>query len=463
MMHSKKHIVHFSLFVVYLLATMLCFISSKKELISDIEKRPLAKLPSISVSSIFDGSLAKNYEAYVDDHFPMREELINLAYEIDTYKGIHDHKNAKIIIPFKKRDVKKNRTKKQIKNDEAANVLDEKYLVNAESTMSKGLLVIGGSCYQIFGGEKRSAAFYAKMLDKYREILPSKVRLFNCVVPTAGSFTHTIDYDYLRKNEYTNIKQIYNFTTSSIININAAEEILKHHNEYIYFNTDHHWTGLGAYYAYVAFCAKAEILPIQLKQMKRKVKHHFLGSLYALTRDPIVKNNPDSVVYFVPPVKTEFIEYAGINQGSKIKGELLARYATGVNSYGVFLGGDHAMVHIKTSLKNGKRILVVKNSFGNPFATYLVNNYEEVIVIDYRYFRRGLLSVVNEFKINDVLFLHNVFSANTDSHTKRQTLISDPIQSEKTSEKTSVKIKSDPAKQDSLFQINPIVSPIDSL
>ena len=106
MEYSKKHIVHFSVFVVYLLATMLCFIFSKKELISDIEKRPLAKLPSISVSSIFDGSLVKNYEAYVDDHFPMREELINLVYEIDSYKGIHDHKNAKIIGKhFKKRKI----------------------------------------------------------------------------------------------------------------------------------------------------------------------------------------------------------------------------------------------------------------------------------------------------------------------------------------------------------------------
>jgi hypothetical protein len=82
-----------------------------------------------------------------------------------------------------------------------------------------------------------------------------------------------------------------------------------------------------------------------------------------------------------------------------------------------------------------------------------------VIVIDYRYFRRGLLSVVNEFKINDVLFLHNVFSANTNSHTKRQAIISAPIQSKK----NSVKIKFDPAKQDSLFIIHPVVSPIDSL
>ena len=91
-----------------------------------------------------------------------------------------------------------------------------------------------------------------------------------------------------------------NFFTSLDSNIKkvwAIDEIRKHRTEYIYFNTDHHWTSLGAYYAYRAFCFTAGLTPVSLDTIAYKTKPSFLGSLYRLTRDPGLQSNPDSVRY----------------------------------------------------------------------------------------------------------------------------------------------------------------------
>jgi hypothetical protein len=188
---------------------------------------------------------------------------------------------------------------------------------------------------------------------------------------------------------------------------------VQHQDEYIYFASDHHWTGLGAYYAYTAFCQAAGLKPTSLSKMTKKVKKNFLGTLYNLTKDESIKNNKDSVEYFIPPVTTET--------------KIFAEYAAGGNSYGVFLGGDIPHMKIKTSVKNGRSVVLIKNSFGNPFATFLVNNYETVHVVDYRYFNKGLLNLIKSEGIDDVIFFHNVFSANTLSHTQRQRIIKHAI------------------------------------
>ena len=86
----------------------------------------------------------------------------------------------------------------------------------------------------------------------------------------------------------------------------------------------------------------------------------------------------------------------------------------------VFLGGDQGYLKITSNIiKNGKSILVIKNSYGNPFVTFLTGNYENVFVIDYRYTNNSLMQIIGKFNINDVLILNGVFSANTQEHLKR--------------------------------------------
>ena len=88
----------------------------------------------------------------------------------------------------------------------------------------------------------------------------------------------------------------------------------------------------------------------------------------------------------------------------------------GSNTYGVFIMGDNALTVLKSASENaaaGKKIAVVKESYGNAFVPYLTNNYEEVHVIDFRYFKQNLVDYCKTNGIDEVLFVNGVMSANT--------------------------------------------------
>jgi hypothetical protein len=184
----------------------------------------------------------------------------------------------------------------------------------------------------------------------------------------------------------------------------------------VYFKTDHHWTGLGAYYAYVAFCNKAGLTALSLSQMTQKMKSPYLGSLYWDTRDERLKENADSVYYWKIPNAFKAFMYTKGAQTKARPGSLYAEHASGANSYGVFLGGDYPMVRIDSDVKNGRKVVIVKNSYGNPFSTYFPAHFEQTFIVDYRYYDFNLLDLIEKNGITDVVFINGVFSANTSWH-----------------------------------------------
>ncbi|MEY4572628.1 MAG: hypothetical protein RLZ10_1871 [Bacteroidota bacterium] len=398
-------IIHVLLFSSTLLSGLTLFLMSKKESVSVQEKRNLAKIKKVNLDNFLDGSIMVHYQKYVDDHFPFRNELIDLAFILNKNKGVVNKKQVRLI----QKNQEKKIDEKKIDLNKAAR--DVNYIVNAESSSSHGLLIIEGRAFQVFGGSKSSVKSYVDVVNEYRKLLPSNVRIFNCIVPTGSSFIFNEEYNYLRNREFQNIDDAYSMNENGVINVRAKEALVNHENEYIYFASDHHWTGLGAYYAYSAYCEAAGLNAMPLSKMTKKIKSNFLGSLYNLTKDNSLRT--DSVEYFVSPINTE--------------GRVLNENAKGTNSYCVFLGGDFPYVKIKTSIKNGQSVVLIKNSFGNPFATFLVNNYETVHVVDYRYYNKGLLNLIKDESINDVIFFHNVFSANTLSHSQRQRIIKGPL------------------------------------
>jgi hypothetical protein len=404
---QKLKIIHVIIYSGLLVFGMLSFVFSIKERHSVSEKRKLAEKPIVTFDGIIDGSWMHNYQKYMDDHFPLRSTFVSMAFQLNELKGIKHPNNVRLIAKSKDKKI----DEKKIDLNKAAR--DVNYLINAESSSSHGLLIIEGRAFQVFGGNKTSVKSYVDMVNEYRKILPDNVRVFNCIVPTGSSFVFVMEYDYLREKEFKNIDDAYSLSSSDVITVQAKEALVAHQDEYIYFASDHHWTGRGAYYAYTAFCNAAGLKATPLNKMTRKVKRNFLGTLYNLTKDESIKNNVDSVEYFIPSVKTDV--------------KVFAEFASGGNSYGVFLGGDIAHLKITTSVKNGKSVVVIKNSFGNPFSTFLINNYETVHVVDYRYFNSGLLRLIKNEGIDDVIFFHNVFSANTLSHSERQRIIKNPL------------------------------------
>jgi hypothetical protein len=228
-------------------------------------------------------------------------------------------------------------------------------------------------------------------------------------VPVGGDFY--LPSNINKNTEIKFINSLYSSLTSGVLPIRAYESMKPHYKEYLQFNTDHHWTGRGAYYAYVAFCNTIGVNPVPLEKLNRKVIPNFLGTLYYHTLSEGLKNNKDSVEYFKVLVDTKS-EYYPKNSNKPLKSNLYAEFAKGGNAYGVFLGGDFPLTKITTSIKNGRKILVFKDSYGNAFTPYLASHFEEIYVIDYRYFEGGVKKLINENRITDILFAHNVFMFN---------------------------------------------------
>ena len=75
------------------------------------------------------------------------------------------------------------------------------------------------------------------------------------------------------------------------------------------------------------------------------------------------------------------------------------------------MGGDTRLAVIRTSTPGNRRLIILKDSFGNTLPGYLFYSFSEIHVIDSRYFTKNMKAYVTENKITDILFANNIFKA----------------------------------------------------
>ena len=379
--------------------TSLYFILPENKL-SSIEKRKLATIPELTFSNYTSGLWANSMEKFIDDQFPFRDKLIEMADFINACKGIKLENQEKVFVS--PRIKRQNRT--MIKGEEI-------YLDDFDEAYSGSMLIINGSVYPMGGGSPVMSKYFCKMVNEYANILQGRTRVFSAVAPLSSAFIPVLKYKkYNTQNKHT-LLAIKNNLANGAIFCDVFDELDRHSNEKMYFSTDHHWNAKGAYYAYVAFCHGAGIAPIELNKMEKRTKYNFLGSLYQLTRDPSVKANPDSMEYFIPRVKTTAVRYGKNNFENPIKTNVFSHQNSGGNSYLTFLGGDAPLIKITTDVKNGRKAVVVKNSMGNAFAVFLISHYEEIYVVDFRYSNHNMLKIIENNKVNDLIFALGMYGA----------------------------------------------------
>jgi len=269
--------------------------------------------------------------------------------------------------------------------------------------------------FELFSGGASMGKQYADVINMYSRLKIPNLKIYNLVIPNGFEFEITEKYKDLVKPAKEAINAIFAAEDPEIIKVNPVDEIRRHRTEYIYFNTDHHWTSLGAYYAYRSFCQAAGLIPVSLDTIPSKVKPGFLGFLYRVSRSAVLKNNPDSVRYYQFPDSLDF--YIGSSSiGYWAKSKMYAEQVSGDNSYSVFLQGDLPICKMETQHKNGRKIALVKESYGNAFAPFLINNYEKVIVVDQRSYKGDFIAMLKAEGINELLFINNIFAAHTQFH-----------------------------------------------
>jgi hypothetical protein len=269
--------------------------------------------------------------------------------------------------------------------------------------------------FELFSGGASMGKQYAQVINSFNRLKIPGLKIYNLIIPNGFEFEVTEKYKDRIKPAKQSINELYSHLDPDIIKVNPVDTIRKHRTEYIYFNTDHHWTSLGAYYAYRSFCAAAAHVPVELDSIPSKVKPGFLGLFYRVTKSNILKSNPDSVRYYLFPDSINF--YIGASSiGYWAPSRMYAEQVTGANSYSVFLQGDLPICKMETQKKNGRKIAIVKESYGNAFAPFLINNYEKIIVVDQRSYKGNFVAMLKAEGINELLFLNNIFAAHTQFH-----------------------------------------------
>ena len=274
---------------------------------------------------------------------------------------------------------------------------------------------------ELFGWSEGSATDYAGLISEFKDKNPD-FTVYNMIVPNHTEFAlprrligDGTNGTAATRIQSENIEAIYKSYTADVKPINCYNALCDHIDEYIYFNTDHHWSGLGAYYAYTAFCDQTGQQALSLDDCEEHTIPEFEGTLTSY--DSSLSSNLDTVHWWQFPYQTHAMRQDNPGEDLYQTTIYYEDEPSGVNSYGVFIWGDSPIfVCCNDELNSGKKIAVIKESYGNAFAPYLTNNYDEVHVIDYRHFQGSLTSYMKENGIGEVIFVNNVMSANTADH-----------------------------------------------
>jgi len=422
-------------FFVLLAMSVLAFVLPKPTT-SEYERRELAKLPAFSIDAYMTSAYNEGVEAFFSDTFPFRDDFVKFRAVLEDARGIHVddvtiHGSVPIPAEDDIPDVSDSSETSESKPESSSEETSESAVENsssveapvvpddgAEGEMVNNVFVYKDMALELFGGSKAMAEYYASVVNDYAAKLGPSVHVYNVVVPTHVEFALPEKYKSLTNSEKKNIDYIYSLLDSGVTHVDAYSQLASHTSEYIYFKTDHHWTGLGAYYAYTAFAKAAGFTAYDYDSYTKHTISPFVGSLYGVTgQDPRLLTANDYVEWCEIPVPHTAYHYLRNDPYTRynIK-SVMADMASGGNAYSVYLYGDYPLTVAETNVGNGRRAVIIKESYGNAFSTYLVPHFEKTFIVDERYFQMNMQEFVKANGITDVIIVNNCFAANTKYH-----------------------------------------------
>lgn len=301
---------------------------------------------------------------------------------------------------------------------ESSNVIGKFEVDEIESR----LIILGTRIFEIYGGDPDGdTEVYAATLNAFSEKVGPSVNVYSMVIPKACAYyLQQADGDKYQKYLNKDRDDIYKISEllSGVIDVNVYNILGKHANEDIYFRTDHHWSGLGAYYAATVFAEKAGTAIDPLSDFTVTERNGFLGSLYSRSNgNTALLNNPEIFKTYHPDTDYTVTYYnPGDLESNPREHEGGFFWEIGENRksdwYSTFIRGDsYSLKAVSNECKNGRKLLIVKDSYGNALAPFIMEGFEEIYIVDAREYNVSLAKTVEKFGITDVLFAQCTFSA----------------------------------------------------
>ncbi len=243
---------------------------------------------------------------------------------------------------------------------------------------------------------------WAKSVNTFKEKLPD-VNVYNMVVPTSSEFYVPEDIENFTSSQWNKIDHI-RANLKNVKNVDAYSALAAHTDEPIYSRTDHHWFPLGGYYAAQAFAVEAGVGFPYLEQYEKVSKGGFVGSMYMYTESSLLYNDAETFDLYIPPNNDKLTTtyYDGYFRNG-YESELITT-PDGSGYYCSFLGADNIIAKIETDVKNGRTLVIFKESFGNAVVPFLTSSFETIYVCDIRYFYNNAVQFCKNVGATDLLF-----------------------------------------------------------
>ena len=331
---------------------------------SEKENRVLASRPALKLDQIISGGYEKQFETYENDQFPLRDMWITLKATTDRLMG---------------------------KVEENGVYLGKNgYLMEAFNAPSQ-------TQYDATVNAMTSFAQEHSDLKQYALIAPNSVNILKSNLP---AFAPADD-----QNPWID-KLKDSLTSAGVTFIDIRDTFTDHKAEDLYYHTDHHWTTLGAYYAYLQAAAAMGIDSSSDSYDKAPVSQTFKGTLSA--KSGFRSGETDEIDVFLPNgdnALSSVVNY--VDEQKKSASFYDTSKLNTRDKYALFFGGNHAQIKISTPTESNNTLLVLKDSYANSFIPFLAQHYRKIIMIDPRYYYGDLEQLLQVENVQEVLYLYN--------------------------------------------------------
>lgn len=327
------------------------------------ENRMLATKPKFRLNSLISGDYDEKFEAYMDDQFVGRDMWRKLKVTVDRIcgsrleNGVYIGRNGQLLEQIEVAD----------ENHLAANIKAIKSFSESQKKIPVRMMLVPDAANVL----NHSLPALAKPEDQ--------TQMFSMVRKDLGDSVEWID---------------------------VSTELNKHKTEKIYYKTDHHWTTLGAFYAFQAAAPSLGIEgDLSGKYVSHAVSNSFNGML--ASKSGVNLGEKEQIDIYVPTEEDTDLIIDYVDEGKRSTSLYDSSKLKEKDQYTVFLGGNSSLLDIRTVSTSTKRLLLVKDSFANSFIPFLTPYYREIVVVDPRYYSGTINDLMDSYRISEVLFLYS--------------------------------------------------------
>lgn len=366
MKHTSKAFITSAIFCAFVLFFAVALLLFPKKVFSEEENRALSVSPTFNTHALLNGEFASESEAWLNDHFPLRTNLISLKTLVEKASGRNEINGVCYLA---------NGTLSQTLRS-----IDERKVLNSLSAADSLATRFDGN--SLFALAPTAAGVYPDMLPSFSAYPGQDSFIDDC-----GARLKSIGF------------------------LSLYDALHAHRDEYIYYRTDHHWTTLGGYYAYRDLCGALSLTPLEKGLItERAVADGFRGSLYSKTLDPCIE--PDSITARFASGSDIEMHYSNSVRSSVF----FPGYLKKKDKYLYFLGANRSRSDIiSAGASPEKRLLLIKDSYANCIVPLLAEHYSLITVIDLRTATPSELTKISLSDYSDLLFLFNAVTLTTDS------------------------------------------------